>query len=352
MTLAELARLAGVSRTTASYVMNGQGAARRIKPATIDRVQALARAHNFHVDTQAAALRGGASKTLGFILPDLENTSYARLAKLLEQGARQRGYQLLIAGSDDDPSTEKALANALKARRCDALIVASALAEHDPFYPALQAQGLPVIAVDRAQSPERIRCVVSENREAAGILTRSVLDRDTRTVAWLDAVPELAMTRDRRAGFEAAAHQPGRQTWIRSGRRYDRATGAALTRSLLADQGLPDALVTASYTLLQGVLDVLLEQPDGLPTTLKLATFGDDRLLDFLPVPVHSLPQNHEAIATAALDQALAAINEEPVPAGPITINRSLKLRPQPAPPRTTKPAAGSAPVARESGRR
>ena len=43
MTLAELARLAGVSRTTASYVMNGQGAARRIKPETIERVLALAK---------------------------------------------------------------------------------------------------------------------------------------------------------------------------------------------------------------------------------------------------------------------------------------------------------------------
>ena len=326
MTLAELARLAGVSRTTASYVMNGQGAARRIKPATIDRVQALARAHNFHVDTQAAALRGGASKTLGFILPDLENTSYARLAKLLEQGARQRGYQLLIAGSDDDPSTEKALANALKARRCDALIVASALAEHDPFYPALQTEGLPVIAVDRAQSPERIRCVVSENREAAGILTRSVLDQDTRTVAWLDAVPELAMTRERREGFLAAANEAGIAPLVESGPHYDRASGAAMMRRILTDHGLPDALVTASYTLLQGVLDALLEQPDRLPETLKIATFGDDRLLDFLPLAVNSLPQNHEAIANATLEQALSAIAQK----GSVdttVINRSLKIR-------------------------
>lgn len=198
MTLAELARLAGVSRTTASYVMNGQGAARRIKPETIERVLALARAHNFQVDAQAAALRGGASRTLGFILPDLENSSYARLAKLLEQGARAQGYQLLIAGSDDDPDTEQSLALALKARRCDALIVASALAQDDPFYPGLQQDGLPVIAVDRAQSPGQIRCVVSDNRSAARALTESVLTADTGTVAWLDAVPEIAMTRERR----------------------------------------------------------------------------------------------------------------------------------------------------------
>ncbi|MEQ5816280.1 catabolite repressor/activator [Marinobacter sp. NFXS11] len=327
MTLAELARLAGVSRTTASYVINGQGVARRIKPDTIEKVLAVAREQNFQVDTHAAALRGGASRTLGFILPDLENTSYARLAKLLEQGARARGYQLLIAGSDDDPETEKSLARSLRARRCDALIVASSLAGNDPFYRQLQKDGLPVIAVDRAQSPDEIRCVVSDNRAAAEILTRSVLDAGTASIAWLDAVPEIAMTQERRAGFLAAASEAGTTAWVESGPHYDRDSGAAMMQQILSKHGLPDALVTASYTLLQGVLDVLLAQPGGLPETLKLATFGDDRLLDFLPLSVNSLPQNHEAIANATLEQAMSAITENRS-VDTVVINRTLKIRP------------------------
>lgn len=326
MTLAELARLAGVSRTTASYVINGQGPARRIKQQTIDKVLEVARSNHFQIDTQAAALRGGASRTLGFILPDLENASYARLAKLLEQGARALGYQLLIAGSGDDPDTERELARSLKARRCDALIVASALAPDDPFYQQLQEDDLPVIAVDRAQSPGVISCIVSDNRKGAAALTRSVLEPGTGSVVWLDAVPALAMTRERREGFEDVA-QSRSGTWsVYSGDRYDRASGASLMRQVLSEQGLPDALITASYALLQGVLDVLLEQPGGLPESLRMATFGDDRLLDFLPVRVQSLPQKHEAIAEATLDQALAAIAGRGEPET-IIINRSLKRR-------------------------
>ncbi|MEP1215312.1 MAG: catabolite repressor/activator [Marinobacter sp.] len=326
MTLAELARLAGVSRTTASYVINGQGPVRRIKQQTIDKVLEVARDNQFQIDTQAAALRGGASRTLGFILPDLENASYARLAKLLEQGARARGYQLLIAGSGDDPDTERELAGALKARRCDALIVASALAPDDPFYQQLQQDGLPVIAVDRAQSPDVISCVVSDNRKGAAALTRSVLEPGNGSVVWLDAVPALAMTRERRKGFEDVAKTRSGQWSVCSGEHYDRASGANLMRRVLAEKGLPDALITASYTLLQGVLDVLLEQPGGLPESLRMATFGDDRLLDFLPVRVHSLPQKHEAIAEATLERALAAIAGHKEPET-IVINRSLKRR-------------------------
>lgn len=326
MTLAELARLAGVSRTTASYVMNGQARERRIKPATIARVEAVARAHDFQIDTQAASLRGGASRTMGFILPDLENASYARLAKLLEAGSRAEGYQLLIAGSDDDPETEMLLARSMLARRCDVLIVASALPPDSSFYPELMARGMPVIAVDRSQSPDRIACVVSDNRHGADMLTESLLADAGGSVVWMDALPRLAMTQERRAGFRDAVARHQYSALELGGERYDRGTGARLMARLVNSGPLPDALVTASYTLLQGVLDVLLEQPGGLPGGLRMATFGDNRLLDFLPVPVNSLPQQHELIARQTLILALAAVNDEYTP-GSVIINRRLCQR-------------------------
>lgn len=69
---------------------------------------------------------------------------------------------------------------------------------------------------------------------------------------------------------------------------------------------LPDAIVTTSYTLLEGVLDVMLEKPE-LMSQVRLATFGDNRLLDFLPVKINSLPQQFELIADSAMELALNA---------------------------------------------
>jgi LacI family transcriptional regulator, fructose operon transcriptional repressor len=326
MTLTDIARLAGVSRTTASYVLNGQAEARRISAQTAARVLAVVEHHNFRIDAQAAALRRGASRTLGLIVPDLENASYARLAKLFERGARREGYQLLIVGSEDDPATERELALMLRARRCDALIVASALPPEDPFYAGLMDGGLPVVAVDRALDPTRFVCVVSDNTPSAEVLTRSVLDERTQRVAWLDAVASLTVTHERREGFRAAV--AGRVAHVHelSGERYDRESGARLMRELLEKHGLPDALVTCSFTLMQGVLDVLLEQPGGLPRSLRMATFGDDRLLDFLPLRVNSLPQQHARIAEVTLARALEAVRGTYAP-GPVIVARELKQR-------------------------
>lgn len=339
MTLAEIARLAGVSRTTASYVINGKAQERRISQETVDRVMAVVREHRYRVDAQAAALRRGSSRILGLIIPDLENVSYARLAKRLERGARERGYQLLIVGSDDQPESERELALALRAQRCEVLITASCLPMEDPFYGELMADGLPVVAVDRGFDPRHFASVVSNDREAAERLTRSVLDDDVKRIAWLDAVPHLSISQERRAGFQQALAGSRAEVITAAAERYDRTEGARLMRELLNRHGLPDALVSASYTLLDGIFDVLLED-GGLPQALRLATFGDNRLLDFLPLPVNSAVQDHERIAAAALVSALAAARGEYRP-GQQVIARTLRWRLPERAPRAPDPLTG-----------
>ncbi|WP_457808509.1 catabolite repressor/activator [Kushneria sp. EE4] len=332
MTLAEIARLAGVSRTTASYVINGKSRQHRISEATVKRVMAVIEEHGYRVDAQAAALRRGVSRTLGFVLPDLENTSYARLAKLLEQGARRAGYQLLMVSSNDDPDTERELLSALQARRCDALIVASSLPPGEACYQRLISAGMPVVAVDRALDDTLMPCIISENRRTAMTLTTSVLSPEVEEVLWLDALPGLANTVERRDGFNAAIATHGGQTahaHCLSGERYDRETGMALMREHLERHDMPRALVTASYTLLEGALDVLLTRYSMAALQargLQMATFGNDRLLDFLPLRVNSMQQDHERIAALALASVLEAIEGRLVP-GIIDVERTLIRR-------------------------
>ncbi len=85
---------------------------------------AIVEQHNYRPDHAATSLRIGNSYSLGLIIPDLENTSYAKIAKLLERNARKAGYQMIISCSDDDPETEMKVADILLSRRIDALIVA------------------------------------------------------------------------------------------------------------------------------------------------------------------------------------------------------------------------------------
>lgn len=325
MTLADIARLAGVSRTTASYVINGQAEQRRISTATIEKVMAVVRQHRYHIDPQAAALRRGASRLIGLIVPDLENISYARLAKRLERGARERGYQLLVVSSDDCAESERTLALALRAQRCEVLITASCLAEDDSFYSDLVDEGWCVVGMDRGLASKRFASVVSNDQEAAYALTRSVITGDTRRVAWLEAMPTLSISRERRAGFQEALQDTHIEPILLSGTHYERSEGSRLAAQLLDEEGGADALVTASYVLLEGVFDVFLER-GGLPENIRLATFGDHRLLDFLPQPVNSALQDYDRIAELTLSCAMAAMNGD-YQCGQQVVARHLRTR-------------------------
>ena len=121
MKLEEIAKLAGVSRTTASYVINGKSAQYRISEKTQKKVMAVVKKYDYKPNYAASSLRAGNSHTFGLVIPDLENTSYAKLAKLLERDARKAGFQLIIACSDDDPDTEMSVVTSLVSRRIDVL---------------------------------------------------------------------------------------------------------------------------------------------------------------------------------------------------------------------------------------
>jgi LacI family fructose operon transcriptional repressor len=327
MTLDEIAKLAGVSRTTASYVINGKASKYRISEKTQLKVMAIVNEHNYRPDHAAQSLRAGSNRSLGLIIPDLENSSYAKLAKLLERDARKAGYQLIISCSDDDIATELKVAETLLSRRIDALLVASTLPPEHDFYRTVQAKGVPVIALDRAMDDEVFACIISEDLDGAYELTHALLKQDIKSIGLVGAVPELSISKEREQGYLAAIHQhnPAIHHQIAYGDSFSQQQGQMLTQQWIDDGQFPDAIVATSYTLFEGVLDCLLLNPTLMANT-KLATFGDNRLLDFLPSKIQSLPQQFELIAKHALALALNAVNGH-YKAGVEVISRKIILR-------------------------
>ncbi|GGA94580.1 catabolite repressor/activator [Agarivorans gilvus] len=327
MKLDEIALLAGVSKTTASYVINGKAEKYRISQKTQQRVLAVVQQHDYQPNHAASALRGGASKTFGLVVPDIENSSYAKLAKLLERDARKQGYHLIICSSDDDAENEQAVVSSLISRRIDVLIVASCLSASDEYYLEVQNKGIPVVAVDRLFNAEHFASVISDDLEGAFQLTQSLIDLGCKRIALVAAAQDLVVSKEREQGFHqaiAAAAEPI-ETEVEYGERFSREESAAIVRNWVKQQCLPEAIVATSYTLFEGIMDVLVEQPE-LASRVKLATFGDHALLNMLTIKVQSLPQQLELVADATLKLAFAAANGK-APKGARSIPRKLLTR-------------------------
>ncbi len=314
--LDEIARLAGVSRTTASYVINGKARQYRVSEKTVEKVMAVVKEHNYQPNAVAAGLRAGRTRSIGLVIPDLENTSYTRIAKYLERQARQRGYQLLIACSEDQPDNEIRCIEHLLQRQVDALIVSTSLPPEHPFYQHRAREALPVIALDRALNSEQFISVVGADREDAFSLGSELRQQPIDSVLFFGALPELSVSFQREQGFREAWNDDGRPVAFLYSNSFERSVAAETFVRYLQQQPLPQALFTTSFSLLQGIMDAWLQVNGQLPTGVSIATFGDNEFLDFLDCPVWSAGQRHRDIAERVLELVLASL-ETPEKARP-----------------------------------
>lgn len=325
MKLDEIAKIAGVSRTTASYVVNGKAQKYRISQATQDKVMKVVEKYQFKPNSTASALRVGSTNSIGLIIPDIENTSYAKIAKYLEQMAREHGYQVIICCSDDNSETEKKVVNTLISRNIDALIVASSLSPDDLFYPKLQLKGTPIIAIDRLLDDTKFSCVLSEDFNGALQLTKTLICSTTKSIALLGSMPDLSTSKQREQGFLSAISDLTLQHRISYTEHFCRLAAKEIILTWFYNNQLPDAIMITSYSLFEGILDAILLEPS-ISKKCKFATFGDNQVLNFLPFKVSSLAQQYDQISQKALEFTLAALNNK-YQSGINLIERKMSLR-------------------------
>ena len=121
-TLAQVARLAGVSPATASRVLNGS--ARKPGPDVADRVRQAAASLGYVPNAQAQGLAKSTSGLIGLIVHDIADPYFAAIARGVQAAAREQGKMLLLATTGGTPADEHAAVTAFAARRADSIVIA------------------------------------------------------------------------------------------------------------------------------------------------------------------------------------------------------------------------------------
>ncbi len=172
--LDEIARLAGVSRTTASYAINGKAKQYRVSDKTVEKVMAVVREHNYR------ERRGNWASCWTHTFywscdPRIWRTP-AIPASLTILNARRGnlGYQLLIACSEDQPDNEMRCIEHLLQRQVDAIIVLTSLPPEHPFYQRWANDPFPIVALDRALDREHFTSVVGADQDDAEMLAEEL----------------------------------------------------------------------------------------------------------------------------------------------------------------------------------
>ncbi len=162
--LTDVAKLAGVSPTTVSRVINNKG---YLSEKTIQKVQEAMRELGYKPNNVARSLQGKSAKLVGLIFPNISHVFYAELIDKLEHQLFKHGYKTIICNSEHNSEKEREYIEMLEANQVDGIISGS----HNLGIDDYNRVTAPIIAFDRNLSPEIP--VVSSDNYAGGVLAHA-----------------------------------------------------------------------------------------------------------------------------------------------------------------------------------
>lgn len=271
-TMRDVARLAGVSTSTVSAVINETVVVSPDrKKSVLDAMAAL----DYHPDEVARSLKTGKTNVIGVVIPDITNSFYPEMIRGVEEAARQTGYGVLLCDSNEDAQDEAKHLAMLSARRVDGVLLACCA--NSIGFDAMIRRRFPIVFVDRIPPGVIGNSVSSDNVEAGHAAAKHLIELGHERIAMLIGNLEMSPHRDRLEGFRKAMQEsnlPIRDEYLLGGgvRIED---GMAAGRQLLSLSEVPTAIVASNNKLLMGLWESTDERKVKVPMDLSVVGFDD-----------------------------------------------------------------------------
>lgn len=314
-TSADVAALAGVSRTTVSFVLNGRDTS--ISPATRARVLQAARQLGYHPHAPARQLAGGRSHTLGLVVRQSPeqiagDALLAETLRGLTAAARSSGFRVIVEAIDGG---DTAYADLLRSRRVDGLIVSGPRSD-DPDLKAAVKEGFPVV-LQGSLPGVRVPSVDVDNVAGARGAVEHLIGQGNRRIGCITNAP-LAYTaaRERVDGWRGAMRDAGLDApdaWLEEAA-FDAPSGARAAVRLLARVPDLEALFIASDVVALGAIGALRASGRRVPEDLSVVGFDDVPLAAFFDPPLTTVHLPAYELGHAAGVALLDRISEPTVP--------------------------------------
>jgi LacI family transcriptional regulator len=270
ITLADVAREAGTSPSTASRALSGRG---YVAPDVRKRLLAVADRLGYVPNLSARTLKQRTSRVVGVVVSELGNQFYAALAAGIEQTLREANYQMLLLGDNSDVTHELNGVRTFLSMRAPGVILTPVSNRATDL---LVARGLPVVEVDRRLATSSCDAVVIDNERGAHDAVSHLLRLGHTRIGLLMAKTTWTSDAGRLAGYRAA--------YADAGLRADRAlvvkiethaADAGARIDGLLEQQRPTAIFAANNLLAEQAWQILRKRKLAIPGDISLVAFDD-----------------------------------------------------------------------------
>lgn len=210
-TIKDVARTAGVSPTTVSFVINNKPVS--ISAETRKKVLAAVDELNYRPNQLAVSLVTNTTNTIGVILPDSSNPFFAILSRYIEDLLRQKNFAVIIGNTNGNPSTTRKYLRIFSDRRVDGIILAQLdfedSSETAKCQELISTLNIPIVYVDRITGSSDDCSVEVDQIQAGYLATRHLLELGHRKIGCAAGSISLNVNAGRYLGYQKALSEYG-----------------------------------------------------------------------------------------------------------------------------------------------
>lgn len=255
VTIKDVARRANVSPATVSRVFTGSA---NVSPENREAVLQAARELNFKPNHLARSLKLKKTETFGLLIPDISNPYYAQLARSAETAARQHGYSLLLADSNEDLEREESYLQGLVDRGVDGVILATV--GGSTLHVEEAKEEIPIVTVGRRTEITGVDSVLVDNDQVGYLAADHLIELGHRSFAVIGGKMDVSSTRLRLQGFKRRLEEGGfclSERWTQTGS-FSMEAGMRMAESMFKGQEeMPTGLFCFNDQLAIGAIKTL-----------------------------------------------------------------------------------------------
>jgi len=309
----DVARLAGVSKSTVSRVLTGKGP---VKEDTRIAIEKAIKELDYSPSFMAQGIRTGKTKTLGLLTPDYSNVYYNELFMGVDETALKYGYTVIISNANKDPQREISNAIELCKRNVDGILYNTYEKNDENIAYFLElSKKIPVIFLDNvvADVPDA-SYVITEGYESSAEAVAYLYEKGCRRIAYINHADSV---RHRYEGYKKGLTECGlafnQELVYDSGeaelREHQPNVGLAAVKYFLGLRERPDAIMTATDYMAISVIKNLKILGVKIPSQIKVVGYDNINLCEFVEPTLTTIAQPIKQIGCTAAEILIKKAN-------------------------------------------
>lgn len=275
VTIYDVAREANVSMATVSRVVNGN---QNVKPATRKKVLKVIEELGYRPNAVARGLASKKTTTVGVIIPDISNSTYAELARGIEDIATMYRYNIILSNSDQNENKELQLLETMLGKQVDGIVFMSDVISPELLF-EMERSPTPIVLAGSIEETGKIASVNIDYYEAAYEAVKKLIDNGHTTIALISGPLSSKINRDYkmkgyREALEAAGIEFRPELVVECNNSYDE--GMEAVRELKSYK--PTAYFVSNDEMSIGVIHQVEEEGFRIPEDVEIISYENSKL--------------------------------------------------------------------------